>query len=134
MFRRLMPGLLVFLVGCTEGQKPEPLPRVAPKTENKDPKTLEADKIKAARARIETLTLALAAYRVNHEAFPPNLETLTQPQPNGKEALLEPAALVDPWGRPYQYEANGPKNKGKQPDVWTVTPTGQTIGNWKETD
>ena len=43
---------------------------------------------------------------------------------------MPPDALLDHWKNPYQYDAAGPKNGGKQPDIWTVTPEGKVIGNW----
>jgi hypothetical protein len=30
--------------------------------------------------------------------------------------------LLDPWGRPYQYDPAGPKNGGKRPDIWSLGP------------
>jgi hypothetical protein len=123
MLRRLTPWLLLVLMGCTEGQKPEPLPRISAKT--------EAEKIKIAKTQIEQITKVLHDYRKNHEV-PPSLDVLTQPEPDGKDAFLKADALIDPWGRTYEYNATGTKNKGEQPDVWCVTPAGETIGNWKE--
>ena len=42
-------------------------------------------------------------------------------------------SLLDPWGRPYQYDRDGKNNGGAKPDIWIVDPfDGKTlIGNWK---
>jgi hypothetical protein len=38
--------------------------------------------------------------------------------------------LVDHWGKPYQYNAQGANNGGLKPDIWTTTPRGIQVGNW----
>jgi hypothetical protein len=42
------------------------------------------------------------------------------------------ATLLDPWGNPYRSDANGQRNGGKRPDIWTVNPDKKLIGNWLE--
>jgi hypothetical protein len=132
-----IPCVLLMLAGCTEGQKPDPLPRASAKADKKGPKNdgdkgpgAEEEKIKVARAQLQTLTTALDAYRLNNGEYPASLAALAEPQPNDKPALLKADDLKDPWGQPYQYDAAGPKHKGDRPDVWCVTPSGKTIGNW----
>jgi len=86
----------------------------------------EDAKVAAAKAQIAVLDKALQAYHLKHEKYPESLKALTE----GDKPYVEAAALTDPWKNPYQYDAAGPKNKGKKPDVWTVTPDKETLGNW----
>jgi hypothetical protein len=88
----------------------------------------EDAKVAAAKAQIAVLDKAIQAYRVKHDQYPETLQALTE----GDKAFVEASALIDPWKNPYQYNAAGPKNKGKKPDVWTVTPDKKTLGNWPE--
>jgi hypothetical protein len=54
--------------------------------------------------------------------------------PDGSKALLEPAALLDPWGQQFQYSFPGQHHTMTQkPDIWTNGPPGSAgiqIGNW----
>jgi hypothetical protein len=83
-----------------------------------------------ARAQALQLTAAAQAFHVKFGDPPARLNDLVKP-PEGKP-VVEPAALVDPWGKPFQFDARGPKNGGLRPDVWTVTPQGKVIGNWPQ--
>jgi hypothetical protein len=87
--------------------------------------------IKAA-AQATALTTAVKAYHVKHMQYPPALEALAQRQPDGGEPLCKPEALIDPWGKPFQYDPAGPKNGGATPDIWTTRPDGMLLGNWPE--
>jgi hypothetical protein len=40
---------------------------------------------------------------------------------------------MDPWSHPYQYDPSGRNSGGQKPDVYTVDPDGNTIGNWQST-
>ncbi|MFW6162136.1 MAG: hypothetical protein ACODAJ_05160 [Planctomycetota bacterium] len=51
-----------------------------------------------ARLQMEALTKALRQYYVNHVWYPRSLDELTDAR------LLEPEALVDPWGKRFGYE------------------------------
>jgi len=86
----------------------------------------EDAKVAAAKAQITVLDKALQAYHLKHEKYPESLKALTE----GDKPYVEASALTDPWKNPYQYDPAGPKNKGKKPDVWTVTPDKETLGNW----
>jgi hypothetical protein len=56
---------------------------------------------------------------------------LAQPDADGSRPAINSAdALIDPWGRPYNYDPNGPRNNGNKPDIWAVAPDGALIGNW----
>jgi Type II secretion system (T2SS), protein G len=81
-----------------------------------------------AKTGAELLTLSVRSYQLKYDAFPTRLEELVHP-PDGSP-FVEPGVLLDPWGRPYQYDPAGPRHNGRQPDIWTVTPKGEVIGNW----
>jgi Type II secretion system (T2SS), protein G len=66
-----------------------------------------------AKSGVKTLETAARAYHIWHEKYPPTLKVLTEPD-DGRPPALEPAALIDPWGRPYQY---GPKQRHPQTGV-----------------
>jgi hypothetical protein len=83
-----------------------------------------------ALAQVGELTAAAQVFHVKFGDPPARLGDLVKP-PEGKP-FVEPAALVDPWGKPFQFDARGPKNGGLRPDVWTVTPQGKVIGNWPQ--
>ena len=91
----------------------------------------EEAKVKAAYANCETLSKAAQAYQVENGVFPPSLEALTVQQPGGKAPLLEPRYLIDPWGKPYAYAAQGHLAAYGKPDVYTTDTSGRTIGNWQ---
>jgi hypothetical protein len=63
--------------------------------------------------------------------FPPSLEVLTQPQVDGGGAYFGPEKLLDPWNKQFQYDPSGPRNQGNRPDVWTTSPKGIIIGNFR---
>jgi general secretion pathway protein G len=84
-----------------------------------------------AKMDVRTLTTACEMYAKDHlEQFPPSLAALLQRDSGGKGPYLKNEdSLIDPWGNPYQYNAQGPMNNGTQPDVWSESPYGK-IGNW----
>ena len=93
---------------------------------------LEESKRKMAWVNAKTIASAAEQYKINIGDYPTALTELVQP-PNGGTPYVEPSALVDPWGREYQYAYPGQHNTGK-PDVWSVggrvgDPNG-TVGNW----
>jgi general secretion pathway protein G len=92
----------------------------------------EEEKIKVARAQVQTISAAVETYKLNNGEYPDTLKDLTKPQPNGGAALLPAKALQDPWKRTYQYDPAGLHNGGLKADVWTVTPAKKLIGNWPE--
>jgi hypothetical protein len=82
-----------------------------------------------ARVQIKVLDDAVEAYVLSKSELPASLKALLE----GNTPILKNAdALLDPWKKPYQYDVNGPKNKNKRPDIWTVTPDKVIIGNWKK--
>jgi type II secretion system protein G len=94
---------------------------------------LESGKEDIARAQVKALEEAASIYKLNNGDFPANLALLTQPQQNGKTAILEPSALFDPWGREYAYVYPGSHSQTTQkPDIWSGGKDGNNqIGNWR---
>jgi general secretion pathway protein G len=88
---------------------------------------------KVSRAKIDCEQLAAAAdtYRLNNGQYPTSIEQLTQTQPNGSSAIVPPDKITDPWGKPYRIDPNGAHNQGLKADVYTTTPKGATIGNFR---
>jgi len=97
---------------------------------------LDEAKQDAARIQVMNLTKAAETFRAaswnTDNAFPSSLEELARPQ-GGVAPYLELSALVDPWGRPYQYQYPGQHNTLK-PDIWSDGPRpgdpASVIGNW----
>ena len=111
------------------------------KTDDAKPKDEADRKIEEARQKIEqakqkvdlaqtkVLTQACQAYKLNTGEYPPDLETLAKPQPNGGQAYVEAAALKSKTGGAFKYDPAGPKNAGLKPDIWVEIPGGK-VGNW----
>jgi Type II secretion system (T2SS), protein G len=94
------------------------------------PKVEEA-KEDADLVKTKELTQACQAYRIDNDAWPPSLEALTQPKPDGQPPYLEASALQPksvPNGQ-FHYDPTGAHNQGLKPDIWVDGPHGQ-IGNW----
>ena len=87
-------------------------------------------RIGRAKSDVDTIDEACAAYRQNNGRFPAALKDLV----SGSKPYLEGGeeAIIDPWGNPYQFDLNGPHSDGAKPDIFTVDPDGQTIGNWQK--
>jgi general secretion pathway protein G len=92
-------------------------------------KQLDAAKVSTVKAQSKVLTEAVESYYINHGTYPASLAALLQQTEQGGPYLKNQDALIDPWQRPYQYNAAGPNNNGRQPDIWADTPQGQ-VGNW----
>ena len=92
---------------------------------------LESAKIDTAKAECKAIAAQCGIYYSTYGQFPPNLEALTQVQPDGRGAFFPPEKLLDPWKKPYMYDPAGPSNGGNEPDVYTTTPRGQRIGNFR---
>jgi hypothetical protein len=78
---------------------------------------------------LRTLEKACEAYRYEEGKLPPDLESLvsgSKPYLNGEDAI------IDPWSHRYQYDPSGPHSQGAKPDIFTVDPDGNTIGNWQD--
>jgi general secretion pathway protein G len=93
---------------------------------------LENAKEDAATTQAHNLEKAATAYKIRQGDYPPSLDALTQPAPDGSPALVEPEGVLDPWQHPFQYDPQGQHNQGRKPDVWTTNPSnGKQVGNWK---
>jgi hypothetical protein len=89
---------------------------------------LETAKVDRAKADIVALTNAVHAFKLRTSNYPDSLEALVYPS-IGKP-LIAVESLLSPWGRPYQYDPNGPRNQGKKPDIWIEVSSTLTIGNF----
>lgn len=87
---------------------------------------------KASRTKSDAMTLSSAVqmFKDSTGAYPTCLQQLAHPPDGGKPYLDREEFLLDAWGRQFDYDPQGPRNEGKQPDIWTVTPQGELIGNW----
>ena len=56
-----------------------------------------------ARAQGRILLAAMANYRLNHNRRPPDLQTLTRPDPDNFNDVYIDEIPLDPWGSPYVY-------------------------------
>jgi hypothetical protein len=83
-----------------------------------------------AKAACNTLSERVETYKLNNETYPPSIEALAQPQPNGDAPLVPADKLRDPWGKLYQLDPSGPHNNSLKADVFTTTPKGQLVGNF----
>jgi general secretion pathway protein G len=90
----------------------------------------EAKKQVAVTQVRDTLTKAVQTYKIDHGEYPPTLELLLVRSETGHGPYLDNVdALVDPWGRQYQYDPSGANNNGLKPDIWSESPEGP-LGNW----
>jgi uncharacterized protein (TIGR03067 family) len=91
-------------------------------------------KAELTRTNLRNLTKAVQAYQIKYGALPAKLEDLLMP-PDGSPSLIEPSkdVLKDQWDHAYNYDPKGPKNNGKQPDIWSEGPPGKKrpVGNWE---
>jgi hypothetical protein len=86
-------------------------------------------RLRQAELLVQNLDKALQIYKITTGAYPAKLDALAE----GDKPVIEKKHLNDPWGRPFQYDVNGPKNKGNKPDVWSLGPPDKKdalIGNW----
>jgi hypothetical protein len=70
-------------------------------------------------------------YFLRHNQWPTDLSVLADPDPdNDDKPYVADDDILDPWGQPFQIDPDGPHNKGKKPDIFTMAPNGKNIGNW----
>jgi hypothetical protein len=82
------------------------------------------DPVQLARSDVKTLERAVTDYCIKKGEYPPSLEALVS------DGAVDSNNLRDPWKHEYRYDPFGRRNKGNRPDIWTVTPTKEVIGNW----
>lgn len=85
-----------------------------------------------ARVKLDTLNNAVKAYYLRNGVYPPTLPDLLQKTEQGGPYLQKEEELLDPWRQEYQYDPVGLRNNHQHADVWTVTPFGPMIGNWRD--
>ena len=79
------------------------------------------------RIRLQVLDQSVQSYLGRNGKLPANFKAIVDAK------LLSSKALVDPWGKEFQYDISGKKTKNKEvPDIWTETPDKKVIGNWSE--
>jgi hypothetical protein len=83
-----------------------------------------ADPLQTAKADVKTIERAVQKYCIKRGEYPAQLDALVG------DGEIAPDGLKDPWKREYQYDPIGRKNKGERPDIWTVSPAKEVIGNW----
>jgi hypothetical protein len=83
-----------------------------------------SDPVQEAKMDMKTIERAVTDYCIKRGEYPPSLEALIG------EGAVSPDGLRDPWKHEYHYDPTGRKNKGTRPDIWTVTPAKEVIGNW----
>jgi Type II secretion system (T2SS), protein G len=80
--------------------------------------------------QIAQIDAAVEAYHLKHGEYPPDLETLFDPDDDGSPPLLiDRTLLIDPWGDPIEYDLAGNMNYGARPDIWSDRH--DPIGNWQ---
>jgi general secretion pathway protein G len=90
----------------------------------------EDAQISQAQTKAYAIGAAAQRFLVKYERLPNDLAELSHP-PTGGTPFQSEEDLRDPWGKQFQYDPNGAHNNGLKPDVYTVTPKGETVGNWK---
>jgi general secretion pathway protein G len=87
-----------------------------------------------ARMGLQTLDKAVEAYKSRTGTWPDSLQSLTEQQPDGSQAYVKSGDLVDPWGRPYQYDPGNRHPETEHPQLWSEGPKpgepGSKIANW----
>jgi hypothetical protein len=94
---------------------------------------LEGARRDTAGIGVRNIEQAVEGFNMRYGDYPPDLLTLTQPIEN-KPAVLEEHALLDPWGRPYNYEPDNRHPLTGKPLVYSHGPTpgdpNSRITNW----
>lgn len=101
----------------------------------------DGDRVRAA-ADIQALETSLVRYKTMAGTFPSQaqgLKALVERPSEGRvpdnwRRLVEPRAIIDPWGNPYQFRYPG-KRKPETYDIFSTGPdqaegTADDIGNW----
>src|SRR5262249_30427729 len=95
---------------------------------------LENAKKDLAKAGVMALDQEVGMYRTRHGDYPPDLATLTQPGADGTPASITQKALLDPWSRPYGYEAGSLHPTTRKPHIYSEGPSpgvpGSRVTNW----
>jgi general secretion pathway protein G len=99
-------------------------------------------KVTAARSQIETLALALDAYRLDNDAYPETAQGLAALRTvpvngavprNWRGPYLRRTVPLDPWARPYEYRSPGTANPQSY-DLYTLGRDGKAGGEGEDAD
>jgi hypothetical protein len=99
-----------------------------------DPPEKPPSKEDIARAKADKLEKAISAYFKDNEKWPdfkiPGALLTKKGERGGP--YIDRDGLLDPWGKPFRVDVTGRKyNNGAKPDVFTTTPEGKVVGNFK---
>ena len=88
------------------------------------------EEAKTGKAKMDTNSLSGLAdtYRRNHNHYPADLEELTR-EIDGYGPYCSQKDIIDPWGKPYKIDPNGPTYGGNKADIFTTSPKGVRISN-----
>ena len=89
----------------------------------------EDAQVNEAKIKATSISKALEGFKLNNGNYPNDLSELVHP-PTGRPYLGQ-EELLDPWGKQYLFDPAGGHNNGLKADVFTQTPQGQTVGNFK---
>ena len=82
-----------------------------------------------AKIQAKIIVTALKTWYIKYDSLPDSLEMLVSP-PEGKPILDGKDAIVDPWGKPFQFAVKEAKdNQEIRFEVWTIDPDGKRIDN-----
>ncbi len=86
-----------------------------------------------AKRCVKYIEIAVESYRLQHDRLPGTLNVLTQrDKSDNSPALLIEKALIDPWGKPYNYDSVQLHKKTGMPLIWSDGWPGvdRPIKNW----
>jgi len=84
--------------------------------------------VSRAKIDVHRLSEQLDTFALNNGSYPGSIEGLAEHQPNGGGPLSDRNALVDPWGKPYQFEQPDQQTTFKA-HVFTTSPRGVIISS-----
>ena len=98
-------------------------------------KSYENDlKIHTAKTKALDIAKACEHYNLDHSEYPDSLDDLIIQNENGKGPYLKSEALMDPWGKRFNYDKSGQMGNGNAvlvPDIFCQAPDGRIYGNFK---
>ncbi len=101
---------------------------------------LNESKVSTAKMKARNISKAIDIFQVDNGEYPHQLDQLLQKHPVTMKGpyLQSVDDLLDPWGRPFNYDPTGQKNLAAGavvpiPDVFCQVPTdGRIVGNFKD--
>jgi len=88
-------------------------------------------KIDATRAKIQGIQNAAMTYQMNNGVWPQDVNALTVQDPQGRQPVLRPAYVVDPWGQPIVIDSSQLVNNSYPLIYSNGPPNGVRIDNSK---